>query len=69
MFHIVFRILLLVILSFSGLITSVYQGRESHVSAVVYLLLFGFYSEVFPLSLGALDRLHYYIVALPGPSI
>ena len=32
-------------------------------------ILYGYCSERFPLSLGAKDRLCYFVVALPGPSI
>ena len=40
-------------------------GKErANFSAIVYLKLFGFFSEVFPLPLGAWDRLRYSIVAL-----
>ena len=51
----------------SGSITSVGEERAS-LSAVVYLLLFGFCLGRFPLPLGALDGLRYFIVALPEPS-
>ena len=54
--------------SCSGSITSVEEERTNF-SAVVYLLLCGFCSEGFHLPLGAWDRLCYFIVALPGPSI
>ena len=49
---------------FSGLITSVREERANF-SAIVY----GFCSERFALPLGAWERLRYFIVALPGPSI
>ena len=52
----------------SGSITSVGEER-AYLSAVVYLLLCGFCLERFPLPLGARDGLHYFIVALPEPSI
>ena len=48
--------------------TSVGEER-ANLSAVVYLLLCGFCLERFPLPLGAWDRLRYFIVALPEPSI
>ena len=48
--------------------TSVGEER-ANLPAVVYLLLFGFYLERFPLPLGAWDGLRYFIVALPEPSI
>ena len=51
----------------SGSITSVGEER-ANLSAVVYLLC-GFCLERFPLPLGAWDGLHYFIVALPEPSI
>ena len=52
----------------SGSVTSV--GKESaNLSAVVYVLLCGFYLERFPLPLCAWDGLRYFIVALPEPSI
>ena len=51
----------------SGSITSVGEER-ANLSAVVYLQLFGFCSERFPLPLGARDGLRYFIVALPEPS-
>ena len=54
--------------SCSGSITSVGSER-ANLSAVVYLLLCGFYSERFPLPLGTWDGLSYCIVALPEPSI
>ena len=45
-------------------------GEErANLSTVVYLSLCGFFSERFPLPLGAWDELHYFIVALPEPSI
>ena len=52
----------------SGSITSVREER-AYLSAVVYLYLCGFCLERFPLPLGALDGLRYFIVALPEPSI
>ena len=52
----------------SGSITSVGEER-ANVPAVVYLQLCGFCLERFPLPLGAWDGLHYFIVALPEPSI
>ena len=53
-------------ISLTGLITSV--GEEGAIfSATVNLLLCGFCSEGF--SHGAWDRLCYFIVALPGPSM
>ena len=51
-----------------GSITSVGEER-ANLSAVVYLLLCGFYLERFSLPLGARDGLRYFIVALPEPSI
>ena len=51
-----------------GSITSVGKER-ANLSAIVYLSLCGFCSEVFPLPLDAWDGLRYSIVALPGPSI
>ena len=52
----------------SGSITSVGEDRANW-SAVVYLSLFGFCLERFPLPLGAWDGLRYFIVALPEPFI
>ena len=52
----------------SGSITSVGEER-ANLSAVVYLYLYGFCSERFPLPLGTWDGLRYFIVALPEPSI
>ena len=52
----------------SGSITSVEEER-ANLSAAVYLWLCGFCSERFPLPLGTWDWLHYFIVALPEPSI
>ena len=52
----------------SGSITSFGEERAIS-SAVIYLLLCGFCLERFPLPLGAWDGLHYFIVALPEPSI
>ena len=52
--------------SCSGSITSV--GEESAYLSVFNLLLCGFCSRG-PLLLGAWDGLHYFIVALPKPSI
>ena len=54
--------------SCSGSITSVGEERAS-LSAIVYFWLCGFISERFPLPLGALDGLRYFILALPEPSI
>ena len=54
--------------SFSGLIIEVGE-EKANFSAIIYLKSCSFCSEGFPLSLGAWDRLHYFIVALPGPSI
>ena len=69
MFHVVFCILLLAIhVSCSGSFTLVGEER-ANLSTIVYLLLCGFCSERFPLPLGALDGLRYFIVALTGPSI
>ena len=52
----------------SGSITLVGEER-ANLSAAVYLLLCGFCLKRFPLPLGALDGLRYFIVALPEPSI
>ena len=52
----------------SGPITSVGEER-ANLSAIGYLLLCAFCLERFPLPLGALDVLRYFIVTLPGPSI
>ena len=52
----------------SGSITSVGEER-ANLSAVVCLWLCGFCLERFPLPLRAWDRLRYFIVALPEPSI
>ena len=52
----------------SGLNTSVGEERAS-LSVIVYLWLCGFCSERVPIPLGAWDRLRYFIVALPEPSI
>ena len=52
--------------SFSGLIISV---ERASFSVIDYLKLCGLCSEGFPFPLGAWDRLHYFIVDLPGPSI
>ena len=49
-------------------ITSVGEER-ANLSVVVYLLLYGFCLERFPLPLGAWDGLRYFIVALPEHSI
>ena len=57
----------LFICSGSWSITSFGEER-AYVSAVVYLYLFGFCSEWFPLPLGALDGLRYFIVTSPEPS-
>ena len=43
--------------------------ERANLSAIIYLKLCGFCSERFPLRLGAWDRLHCSIVALPEPSI
>ena len=51
-----------------GSITWVGEER-ANLSAVVYLSLWGFCLERFPLPLGAWDGLRYFIVALPEPSI
>ena len=51
-----------------GSIISVWEER-ANLSAIVYLYLCGFCSERFPLTLGAWDGLHYFIAALPEPSI
>ena len=70
MSYFVFFCCLFICKSRSGSITSVGEER-ANLSAVVYLLLFGFCLERFPLPLplGALDGLRYFIVALPEPSI
>ena len=52
----------------SGSITSVGEKR-ANLSAVVYLQLYGFCLERFPLPLGVWDGLRYFIVALREPSI
>ena len=49
--------------SFIELITSV--GEERAIFLVIMWFLFG---GIFPLPLGAWDRLRYFIVALPDPS-
>ena len=54
--------------SCSGSITSVWAER-AYLSAIIYLSLFGFFSERFPLPLSAWDGLRYFIVTLPAPSI
>ena len=59
-FHVVVCILLLV---GSGSITSVGEERAN------LLVIMWFLLERFPLLLGAWDRLCYFIVALPEPSI
>ena len=51
---------------YRGLITSVGEERANF-SSIVYLQLCGFSSELFPLSLGTWDWLHYFILALPWP--
>ena len=51
----------------SGLITSGGEER-ANLSAIVYVIMW-FLLERFPLPLGAWDGLHYFIVALPEPSI
>ena len=67
MYHVVFSYLYV---NCFGSITSVGEERErANLSAIVYLLLCVFCSGRFPLPLGAWDGLHYFIVALPGPSI
>ena len=69
MFHVVFRILLIVIVSFSGLLTCTSVGEERvFVFAIDYLKFCGFSSNGFHLPLGAWGGLHYFIVALPGSS-
>ena len=70
MFHVVFYIQIVSYLyvSCSGSIISVGKGRAS-LSAIVYLLLCGFYLEMFPLPLGAWDGLCYFFVVPPAPSI
>ena len=55
-------------ISFSGLITSVGEERADF-SAIDYSLLRGLCTEGFPLPLCAWDRLRYFIVNLPWPSI
>ena len=54
--------------SCSGSITSVGEER-AYLSVFVYLELYSFCSERFPLPLGAWDGLRYFIVALSKPSI
>ena len=53
--------------SCSGSITSV-GTEKANLSAIVYLRVCGFFSERFPLPLGAWDGLRYF-VALPVPSM
>ena len=67
-FCILYSIVSYLYVSCSRSITSVGEER-ANLSAIAYLLLCGFCSERFPLPLGALDGLRYFIVALPGPSI
>ena len=67
-FSVVVSFLVYLYVSGSGSITSVGEERANF-SAVVYLLLCGFYLERFPLPLGAWDGLSYFIVALPEISI
>ena len=64
--YFVYYILSYLFVSCSRSITSVGEER-AHFSAIIYLLC-GFCYE-FPLPLGAWDRLHNFIVALPVPSI
>ena len=52
----------------SGSITSVGEER-ANLSAIVYLYLYGFCLERFPLPLCAWYGLRYFIEALPEPSI
>ena len=56
---------LFVILSI--LITSVGKERAVFLLLITHILLFLF--EGVPLPMGAWERLHYFIVALPGPCI
>ena len=66
--RILYSFVVYVYVSGSGSILSVGEER-ANLSAVVYLQLCGFCSERFPLPLGALDGLRYFIVALSEPSI
>ena len=52
----------------SGSITSVGEKR-ANISAVVYLLLCGLFSEGFPLTLESWDGVRYFILTFSGPSI
>ena len=54
--------------SCSESITSVDEER-ANLSAIVFLYLCGFCTEMYPLPLGAWEGLCYFIVALCGPSI
>ena len=63
-----FSFVVYLIVNGSGSISSIGEER-ANLSAVVYLLLCGFCLERFPLPLVAWDGLHYFIVALPEPSI
>ena len=66
--HILYSIVSYLYVNCSVSITSVGEERAD-LSAIVYLYLSGFCSERFPLPLGALDGLRYFIMALPEPSI
>ena len=59
---------LFICVSASGLITSVVEGK-AYFSAIGFSLLCGFCSERFLFSLGAWDRLRYFIVILFVSSI
>ena len=66
-----YRILLLVICMYMQALADGLPrlGRGELIFFCYRLLVYGFCSEELPLVLGAWDRLYYFIVALPGPSI
>ena len=66
--HILYSIVSYLYVSCSRLITSVCEER-ANLSAIFTCNYVVSILEWFPLPLGAWDRLHYFIVALPGPPI
>ena len=70
MFHVVFWYSIDSYLYVSCSVSINWAGEERvSLSAIVQLWLCCFCSERFPLPLGALDGLRYFILALPEPSI
>ena len=69
MFHVVFCILLLVIYMQAVVDQLPRLGKRKLICLLFLLVILWFLLERFPLPLGALDRLRYFIVALPEPSI